>query len=76
MLFVFAILNKVLIDLVKSCDKEKVILPVCLFFSNKVQESFKIDTLSLQMSSHCVHTSIYMYDERRIWEFFDHFLKG
>ena len=41
---------------VKKTDK--------IFISpSKVQESAKLDTLSLQMSIHCVHISIYMHDE-------------
>ena len=35
--------------------------------SNKVAESFKLDALSLHMSSHCVCMSVYMYDVRKMW---------
>ena len=45
-------------------------------FPNNVQETVKLHILSFQMSSHCMCTSIYMHDERRMWEFFNHFHKS
>ena len=92
MFFFLAILNfNVLIKLMQSwlkkmCSATKKVILYTSVFRKERQEMYfakqgtRISqityTLSIQMSSHCLHISNYMYGERRMWELFNHFRKG